>query len=218
LFDAIVDHVLKAGKRDVVFITYNFAMGASRDAAIAKLKAANIGLVAMKTTTPSGGPTAPPGAGRGGRGIEGAPPPVRKPGAHLAGLKWAMKNPAIATCVVTMMDTDVLEENFKAMTEPLTPAEERLLVAVNEDIRPSYCRMCFECAGQCPQGMPVPNVLRYLAYADFNGDFLMGRQNFLELPESVQQVRCGECESCSVKCANGVKVQARLMRAQEMFA
>jgi predicted aldo/keto reductase-like oxidoreductase len=211
---AIVDHVLKTGKHDVVFFTYNFSMGTSRDAAIARFKAANVGLVAMKVTTPSGGP----GGGDGGRGRGAAAVPPRKPGAHAAALKWALKNPAIASCVVTMMNTDVLEENFRAASEKMRPEEENLLALVNEDIRPAYCRMCYGCKDQCPQGIPVTNVLRYLAYSDFNGDFPMGRQNFLELPEKVRQVRCGDCQSCSVECPNGVRVRERLIRAQEIFA
>lgn len=215
---AVADHILKLGKHDVVFFTYNFSMGTSRDAAISKLRAAGLGLVAMKVTTPSGGGFGGGEGGRGGRGRGAAPVPASKPGAHLAALKWAVKNPAVATCVVTMMNTDVLEENFRAISEKLGPEDEKLLAAVNEEIRPAYCRMCYGCTGQCPQGIPVPNVLRYLAYSDFNGDFPMGRQNFLELPENVRQVRCGECSSCSVQCPNGVRVQERLIRAQEIFA
>jgi len=66
-------------------------------------------------------------------------------------------------------------------------------------------------------GVPVPSLPRHLAYADFSGDFPMGRQNFQGLPEAVQQVRCGECGSCAIQCPNGVRVQERMMRAQEMF-
>jgi hypothetical protein len=206
---AVADHILSLGKHEVVLFTYNFAMGAGRDAPIAKLRAAGIGLVAMKVTTPSGGGF---GGGR-GPGV-----PAQKPGAHLAALKWALKNPALATAVVTMTDTDVLTENFRAVTEKLAPEEEKLLAAVNRDIRPAYCRMCYQCDGQCTQGVPVPSVLRYLAYADFNGDFPMARRNFQALPPSVQRVRCGDCSACAVHCPNGVRVQDRLMRAQELFA
>ncbi len=212
---AVADHIVGLGKHDVVLFTYNFSMGAGRDAAIAKLRAAGIGLAAMKVTTPSGGGF----GGGGGRGAGRGPGvPAQKPGAHLAALKWALKNPAIATATVTMTDTDALDENFRAITERLNPEEEKLLAVVNEDIRPAYCRMCYQCDGNCPKGVPVPSVLRYLAYADFNGDFPMGRRNFEGLPQAVRQVRCGDCGSCAIQCPNGVRVQERLVRAQEMFA
>ena len=61
--------------------------------------------------------------------------------------------------------------NFRAMSEPYTPADEKLLYVMNEQIRPHYCRMCYECKGQCPKGMPVTDVLRFLAYNDFGGNY-----------------------------------------------
>jgi predicted aldo/keto reductase-like oxidoreductase len=209
--NAVADHILKLGKHDAVLFTYSFAMGTSRDAAIAKLHKAGLGLLAMKVATPGGGASEAPG--------RRAPvTPVRKPGGALAGVKWALKNPAIAAAVVTMMDSDTLTENFRAVTEKLSPSEEKLLAVIDEGIRPYYCRMCYECKGQCPKGMPVTDVLRYLAYADFCRDFPKARQNFAELPAHTQQIRCGDCPSCSVECPNGVRVRERLIRAQEMFA
>jgi uncharacterized protein len=202
---AVVDHIIKLGKHQVVLFTYNFTMGTTRDAAIAKFQAADIGLVAMKTMAPAGQGEA--------RAVQ-----IKRPGGPLAALKWALKNPAIATTIPSTTDVDQLEENFRAITEKFGAAEEKTLTALNEEIRPNYCRMCYQCDGLCPKGVPVPNVLRYLAYSDFYGDFPQGRSNFLELPEHIQQVRCGDCADCAIKCPNGVKVQQRLIRAQELFA
>ena len=51
-----------------------------------------------------------------------------------------------------------------------------------EEIRPLYCRMCGQCDGKCPQGLPVADVLRYLMYAEGYGQFPLGREQFLALP------------------------------------
>jgi heterodisulfide reductase subunit C len=61
-------------------------------------------------------------------------------------------------------------------------------------------------------------MVRFVMYADGYGQFPLGRENFLRLPEEHQQVRCGNCTTCAVRCPNGVTVQERLMRAQELFA
>jgi predicted aldo/keto reductase-like oxidoreductase len=66
--------------------------------------------------------------------------------------------------------------------------------------------------------VPVAETLRYLAYADFYGQFALGREHFLALSEEVRDVRCGDCASCQVHCPNGVHVAERLMRAQNLFA
>lgn len=89
---------------------------------------------------------------------------------------------------------------------------------MNEEIRPFYCRMCYRCTGQCPKGAAVPETIRYLSYADFYGQFALGREHFAMLPDEARSIRCGECESCAVKCPNGVRVAERMIRAQELFA
>ena len=43
-------------------------------------------------------------------------------------------------------------------------------------------------------------------------------KSFLSLPAGVRAVRCGDCETCTVHCPNGVRVAERVARAQEMFA
>ncbi len=208
--NAIVDRVLQIGKFEVLLSTYNFAIGSNNDADYGCLEQAGIGLVAMKVTAPA----VPI------KGDFGFKPRDRAkvPGGALASLKWVLRNKRFGTTVPSMTDTDQLEENFRAMSEPFGAQDEKLLAAINEDIRPLYCRMCYQCVGQCPKGAAVPETIRYLSYADFYAQFALGREHFASLPEEARMVRCGECESCSVACPNGVHVAERLIRAQELFA
>jgi predicted aldo/keto reductase-like oxidoreductase len=140
------------------------------------------------------------------------------PGGALASLKWVLRDKRIGTTIPSMTDTDQLEENFRAMSQPFGPQDEKLLAAIDENIRPLYCRMCYRCEGQCPKGAAIPETIRYLSYADFYGQFGLGREHFAALPEKVRAIRCGDCEPCSVACPNGVHVAERMIRAQELFA
>ena len=212
---AIVDRVLQVGKFEVVLSTYNFTVGAANDAAYKKLVDAGIGMVAMKVMAPAsraGGFSNLPGfrADRMDR--------TQKPGGPVAALKWVLRDQRFATTIPSMTDVDQLEMNFRAMSEPFTAADEKILAQLNEEVRPLYCRMCHQCSGQCPKGVPVPDTIRYLSYADFYGQFALGREHFLALPEEARAVRCRDCASCEVHCPNGVHVAERLMRAQELFA
>jgi predicted aldo/keto reductase-like oxidoreductase len=209
--NAIVDRVLQIGKFEVLLSTYNFAVGSSNDATYERLDQAGIGLVAMKVMAPA----APAGFRT---GFKSTGRITKTPGGALAALKWVLRNNRFATTIPSMTDSDQLEENFRAMTEPFSPQDEKVLVAINEDVRPFYCRMCYQCAGQCPKGAAVPETIRYLSYADFYGQFTLGREHFEDLPETARGVHCGECESCSVRCPNGVRVFERMIRAQELFA
>jgi len=78
--------------------------------------------------------------------------------------------------------------------------------------------MCGQCDGQCRQGLPVADVLRFLTYADGYGQFGLGRERFRELDSSHAAVKCNECPGCTIQCPYGVNVTGRLIRAQELFA
>ena len=197
------------GVFDVVLTAYNFSMDASMDEAIATAAKAGMGVVAMKVMA-GGFRRMRPGDPMGQR--------LSRPGAMLAALKWVVNKPNVATTIPSMTDNDQLEENLKAMGQPLTGADEKLLTAHLETIQPLYCRMCGKCDGTCQQGLPVADVLRCLTYADGYGQFALGRERYLQLAAEHVAARCGDCTECTVQCPYGVKVSSRVSRAQELFA
>ncbi len=204
----VIQAVIKS-KLDVVVFTYNFTMGDKLDQAIQAGHDADIGLVAMKVM-----------AGGFRRAKPGQPQYeiLKRDGAMPAALKWVLKNPAVGATIPSITDMEQLDDDLKAMGASFTEADAKLLAAQLDYIRPLYCRMCGSCEGACPQGLPVADMLRYLTYAEGYGQFALGREHFLALPEGVARVRCELCPSCAVKCPNGVRVAERLIRAQELFA
>jgi aryl-alcohol dehydrogenase-like predicted oxidoreductase len=202
--NAVVDRILKIGKFDAVQTTYSYAIGAPfRQESIARLHKAGIGVIAMKVIIAVAG---------------FVPREVKLPPAGpLAAIKWVLRNPAISTTVPYAKNIAELEMNVRAMAESYTPQDEKLLYTRNQEIRPFYCRMCYECKGLCPQGVPVTDELRFLAYHDFGGNLHQARENFMRLPKKIRSVQCSDCTSCAIKCPNGVEVQARLIRAQEFL-
>jgi hypothetical protein len=223
----MIPFLVKKGVLDVVLTTYNFTMNENMDALIEQAHNAGIGVVAMKVM--AGGfrrswqppPPPPPGSGAGRPPLPPPPAPpaqLKRQGAMLAALKWVLRNPKVDATIPSMTDMDQLEENLKAMAEPYTQVEEKLLAQQLEQIGPLYCRMCGHCEGTCGKGLPVADMLRYLTYAEGYGQFSLGREHFVALPAEVTSVRCQDCASCTVTCPFGVKVASRLARAQELFA
>ena len=202
---AVADTILKIGKFDVVQTTYSYAISAPyRNEAVRKLHAAGIGMVAMKVIIAVAG---------------FVPREIKLPNeGPLAAIKWVLTNPAISTTVPYAKNISELEMNFRAMTEPFAPQDEKLLYVRNREIRPLYCRMCYECKGRCPKGVPVTDELRYLAYHDFGGNLRQARENFALLSNEIRAVRCSDCSSCAIECPNGVEVRNRLIRAQDLLA
>jgi predicted aldo/keto reductase-like oxidoreductase len=184
-------------------------MDASMDQAIAAAAKAGMGVVGMKVM-----------AG-GFRSLNPTSPNYQKlhqNGALLAALKWVIDKPGVATTIPSMTDMDQLDENLKAMAQPFSDGDRKLLAAHLEKISPLYCRMCGQCNDECQKGLPVADMLRCLTYADGYGQFALGRERFLELPSERTAARCADCAACTVRCPHGVQVSRRMARAQELFA
>jgi predicted aldo/keto reductase-like oxidoreductase len=194
---------------DVILTSYNFTMEPFMNGLIEEANKAGKGVVAMKVM-----------AG-GLRRIQRTDPNytrLTREGAMLSALKWVLNNPNIHTTIPSMTDMDQLDENLKAMGERFGDSDKKLLAIQMERIAPLYCRMCGQCDGQCRQGLPVADVLRFVTYADGYGQFALGRERFQELSAEQVAVKCGDCPGCTVQCPYGVRVAHRVTRAQELFA
>jgi predicted aldo/keto reductase-like oxidoreductase len=208
----MIPAMLKLNHFDVFLISYNFTMDPAIEPLLATARKANVGLIAMKVMAGGVKPTA---------FYKVDPDKLQKltrEGAPLAALRWVLKNPNIDTMIPSIVDNDQLDENIAAMGSQFTPADGKLLARRLEEIKPLYCRMCGHCEGQCAQGLPVADVLRFLMYAEGYGQFALGRENFKTLPAELADVRCSSCTTCTVQCPNGVQVSARVHKAQQLFA
>jgi len=215
----MIPYLIKMGQTDVILTAYNFSMPPEMEMekTLEAAHKAGIGIAAMKVM--AGGFAR---IQRGDRlytdNPKGLTEKLKKPGAMIAAMKWVLRNPNVDCAVIGMANDEQVEEDIAAVTQPFTETDRKLLAAQLDYIRPLYCRMCGACAGQCPQGLPVGDMLRILSYADGYGQFPMARDSFLALPEAARRVRCQDCGVCAVQCPNGVRVKERLTLAQNWLA
>jgi len=193
---------------DVILTSYNFTMGSSIDKILDDAKAAGIGMVAMKVMA-GGFRTAKAGT----RQYD----VLKRDGAFLSALKWVLRTPRIDTAIPSMTDSDQLDQNVTAMTSQYGSTDEKLLAAQLRHVGPLVCRGCGGCEGVCSKGLPTSDLVRFAMYADGYGQFALGRERFLELPDEQRAVRCSDCSTCPIRCPNGVDVVGRVARAQELF-
>jgi aryl-alcohol dehydrogenase-like predicted oxidoreductase len=153
--DRILPYLAKLGQTDVALTTYNFAMRSvaadmnrnttapktDMTSVIREARKSGMGIVVMKTL--AGGTTR---VQRGDRLYGAAPESLVKrlgqPGAPLAAIKWALRNPSVDTAIVCMTDHDQLQENLRAMSEPYTEHDETLLSEQLALIGPFASRGC----------------------------------------------------------------------------
>jgi aryl-alcohol dehydrogenase-like predicted oxidoreductase len=213
----MLPYLVERGQTDVTLASYNFTMKPELTDAIHAARKAGMAVVAMKVL--AGGFSR---IQRGDRLYDAAPEALtntlKREGAMLAAIKWALKNRSVDTAIICMTNFDQLNENLRAMSEPFTDHDRELLADQMAYIGPMYCRMCGSCRGVCDKGVPVSDMLRYLSYAEGYGQFAMARDHYLALPDDIRQIQCRDCNACTVNCPNGVEVQARLVKAQTLFA
>jgi predicted aldo/keto reductase-like oxidoreductase len=175
---------------DVVQIAYNHRQkhAAKIREALAQAGNAGLGVVAMKT-------------------LGGGEKNLGKTEARAA-LKWVLQDPNVHTIIAGFTTFDELELDLSIMeAPPLTPGEKSHLQRMQLSAG-LYCQGCGECLQSCPQKLPIPDLMR--GYMYLYGYRNLGEAQDVVLSLTLPHQVCQDCGSCSVKCASGFDVSARI--------
>jgi predicted aldo/keto reductase-like oxidoreductase len=168
-----------------------------------KAKAGGIGIVAMKTL-------------RGARLNDMRPYETGGATFAQAALRWTLANPNVDSLVVTMKSREQIDEYLGASgwTRP-AEGDAALLLAYERLNRARVCQPgCGACAGACPAGVPIADVLRARMYAVDYGDTALARAAWAELGAGA--AACAGCaaQPCLGACPNGIPIAALTADAQ----
>jgi len=196
----VLKSAARTGFYDVVLVKYNFRSSPAVREAIEIAEKAGLGIVAMKTQ-----------AG-GYRSKEmGALSP------HQAALKWVLGNKHVATTVPSMVTFAQVEENFKVMGTRLSWNDRKTLSLYARATDKVYCRLCGECRDTCPDMVAIPEVMRFLMYAEGYEDLPLGRSQYVSLAPDRRAAKCLQCKKCKARCVNGLNIAARMVRAHHLL-
>ncbi len=196
-----------------VMVTCNAATWTDVSGDIGKLRAADVGIVAMKPLM---------------GGLKYVPPPARpwvatldtgakREEALAAAVKWALHNRQIDTVPIQMRSDRELRRNLEAASTPFDRREADLLARVADRIAPVYCQNCGTCEGSCRHALPVSDMLRALMYAEGYGNLARARDQFRQATLALPAVSCASCDGCTVGCPHGVQIAERLTRARALL-
>jgi predicted aldo/keto reductase-like oxidoreductase len=177
---------------DVVLTSYNFKQDHHLEVekAIGEAAAAGLGVVAMKTQA----------------GVFWDKE-KKNPINPRAALKWALRNPTVHTAIPGFTTLEQLQIDLDVLRDPVMTDEEKASLEPPK-VAGFYCQGCESCRGPCPEGLPIPELMRSYMYAHAyrNREAAHDLVTELKLPASV----CTSCESCSVTCAKGFDVRERV--------
>ncbi|MDR3309377.1 MAG: aldo/keto reductase [Tannerella sp.] len=186
-----IDAAVESGIYDMILISYNFKLNNldGVNAAIERAAKAGIGFVAMKTMT---------------GGVEDAD--GKKKIDAKACLKWVWQNKNFTTIIPGFTNYDELDECVAAVQSPELDENEKKYLAGLRDCEMLYCQQCGKCLAQCPEHLPIPDIMRAYMYSFGYKFSSLSKETLAELhlPDNV----CTSCKgsSCKVDCPSGFRV------------
>lgn len=198
----VIDATIETKFYDAVLVKINFQSPKEVIDAAKRAYEAKLGVIAMKTQAKGGYDT---------KELGDITP-------HQAALKWVLQHEFITTAIPGVTTFEAVDEDLAVIGMKLTRLDRKSLHRYSQKIDKTYCRMCGGCSGTCRYGVDIAENMRALMYAEGYGDLELGKETFYQLPITAKATVCSSCDSCTAKCVNGLKIAARLQKANEMLA
>ncbi|MCK5375859.1 MAG: aldo/keto reductase, partial [Acidobacteria bacterium] len=119
-------------------------------------------------------------------------------GLRLAAVQWVLSNPEMQTTCIGFRDFDAIDRVLPFSGAKMTQARVLALDHYRVAASSLYCRhACSDCAGACPQAVPVSTVMRYAYY-------FTGQAREKQAMSKYRGLGYGDalpCDSCSGRCA-----------------
>ncbi len=184
---------------DTVLVGYNAKSDPSVKQAIARAKAAGIGVIAMKIQM-------------GGYRKENEPLP---PEQAAAAFKWVIQDENVACAIPGMKTLDQVRQMMPLMSARITNKDRRILQEYAKAVDGYFCRLCARCEPTCPNGVRISVVNRALMYAEGYREYALAKATFREAPNAR---RCSDCAGCVARCVNGLDIAGKMRQAERLFA
>jgi predicted aldo/keto reductase-like oxidoreductase len=178
---------------DVILTTYNFKQKHQVEIGegIARAAAAGMGVIVMKAM--------------GGVQLQER---AEKPVEPVPALKWVLQNPNVHTIIAGFTTFDQMNLDLSVMDNPILTNAEKARLQWAASQAGLYCQGCGQCLGQCPQELPIPDLMR--AYMYVYGYRNLSHAQDLLLSLNLPSRVCGECAECPVKCSIDFNVSRKI--------
>jgi len=218
-----LDYALDTDSVDVILVAYNFgqdpafyqkftrtfdfvARQPELPRVLAKARAKNVGVVAMKTLM--------------GARLNDMRP-FEKGGATFAqaALRWVLSGKNVDTLIISMTTADGIDEYLGASGWHSTASEDLPLLRRYARMHgTSYCRHgCQDCLSACPYGVQIGEVLRTRMYAVDYGDPVLAKTEYALLEGGAAPCLSCAAKPCQSACPHGLPIERLMGPAHRML-
>jgi hypothetical protein len=162
---------------------------------LARAKAKNVGIVAMKVL-------------RGAKLNDMRPYEAAGATYAQAAFKWVLKNPSVDAAIISMTSTDDIDEYLGGSGgQAVSETDMELLHQYAQMTDMTYCRhVCNDCQGACPYNVSIADVLRTRMYATDYGDFSFAKAEYQQLEHNASPCLSCDGEPCRDACTHNLKI------------
>ena len=219
-----LDYALDTSSVDVILVAFNFGQDPafyerftrtfdfiSRQPdlprVLQKAKAKGIGVIAMKTLM-------------GARLNDMRPFEKGQATFAQAAFRWVLSNPNIDALIISMTDSDLIDEYLGASGWRSSAREDLPLLKRYARMNGvSYCRhACNDCESACPYGVPIADVLRTRMYAKDYRDMRLARSEYALLGAGASACLTCPDQPCAGACTYGLPIEKMLAPTHRMLA
>ena len=218
-----LDYAIDTDGVDVILVAYNFgqdpafyqkftrsfdfvARQPELPRVLAKAKAKNVGVVAMKTLM--------------GARLNDMRP-FEKGGATFsqAALRWVLSGKNVDALIISMTSADGVDEFLGASGWQATASDDLPLLRRYANMNAtSYCRHgCQDCLSACPYNVQIGEVLRTRMYAVDYGDLMLARSEYALLGGGAAPCLSCAAKPCQSACPHGLPIERLLAPAHRML-
>ncbi len=187
----MIDAAVESRFYDSVLVGYNFFQDNRIKPSIAKASAAGLSVVAMKVFA-------------GGFLDKEQTKPVNK----TAALKWVLRDENVHTAILTIKTYEDFEALLPVMNNIGMDEKEINDIQMASAETGLYCLGCEECLGQCPEGLPVPDLMRSYMYAYGYGEHRKAQR--VVVKSGISDHACENCGECRITCTKGFEVKEKI--------
>ena len=208
------------GRFDMMLLVYNFMNSQQGDQILAACKANNVGATIMKSA-----PGVlhydkfdPENMSEGEKSFADRYGLRTADQLRFGSIQWVLQNPDAHTVCISLNDFDNIDRVVAISGTKLSQSDEKYLHRLALSVNSRYCRHgCVDCAGACPQEVPVSRIMRYSYYFEGQGreKHAMSRYAQLGGPKGSACVDCSApCESA---CPHGLQIRTQVSRAHSLL-
>jgi aryl-alcohol dehydrogenase-like predicted oxidoreductase len=203
--ETVADAAIASDRFDVMMLAYHFGAWPNLAAILERAAAKDIGVVAMKTL-------------RGSMHHFLDWEPDARDSFTQASFKWVLSNPSVACLVISLWEAAQLDEFLYASGKHLRPQDVAVLARYSELAAAQQCRPhCGACLDSCPEGLPIPDILRQRMYFENYGAQKEGMRLYAALGKNA--AACVGCAApCSNACPHGVAIAERVSGAHALLS